>query len=110
MSHPFQRLTDVVGYTFRADLYCPGCALIVAAERPLASSVEAQLDLIAVRSGMDRQDERSFDSGDFPKVLFRDQGSRTTAALLAVACCSTWRARDDQATRLLLCRLDERGG
>ena len=73
MSHPFQRLTDVVGYTFRPDLYCPGCTLIVAAEQPLASGVEAQLDLIAARSGVDRQDERSFDSGDFPKVLFQDQ-------------------------------------
>jgi hypothetical protein len=34
---------------------------------------EEALDFLAQRRGIDRYDEHTFDSGDFPKVIFRDQ-------------------------------------
>lgn len=65
---------DIVGYTFNADQYCPehiveqldGQAPVVGSE------AESKLDYIAGMLGIDRQDEHSYDSGDFPKVIFAD--------------------------------------
>lgn len=75
--------TDIVGYTFRADQFCPRCIVNqVNGHHPNAvnrtakecASAEDSLDIIAERLGgnFDRYDERSFDSDDFPKVIFRD--------------------------------------
>lgn len=77
--------TDIVAYTFQADIYCPPCVIrvlptgpgqkydgwAVAAMAPMET--EANLDEIAAAFGIDRQNESSFDSGDFPKVVLRDQ-------------------------------------
>lgn len=75
----------IAGYTYRADTYCPPCvivqlptgpggefdgwALAHSADYP-AMDVEQNLDEIAFAFGIDRMDEWSFDSGDFPKVIF----------------------------------------
>lgn len=70
------RSTDIVGYAFNADVYCPDH--IVGALTPQGSNrasqlhVEQELNMLAEAAGIDRFDERSFDSGDFPKVIFRD--------------------------------------
>lgn len=67
---------SVVGYVFQADIFCPSCleqalsvrlrdALIVGAE-----TLTEALDLLAAFDGVDNYDERTFDSGDFPKVIF----------------------------------------
>ena len=69
--------TDIVGYTYNADLYCSDCILT-------ALGVSGNYDprqytteeaLTAAASGeffdIDRHDESSFGSGDFPKVVFR---------------------------------------
>lgn len=80
MAQPF----DIVAYTYKADSYCPYHALKLVARDftrqegfllvPNGSmSVENQLDFYAKWYGIDRQDEWTFDSGDFPKVVFRDQ-------------------------------------
>lgn len=37
------------------------------------TDVEACLGVIAERRGIDRKDERSYDSGDFPKVIFASE-------------------------------------
>ena len=72
---------EIVGYTFQAETLCPTCTLTAlptgggetfdgwrdATER---MSTEDNLAELAVAFGIDRQDERSFDSGDFPKVIF----------------------------------------
>jgi hypothetical protein len=67
-------LWDIAGYTFNAENYCPAdvvgrmdgqCSVP-------AEDAEAKLDYLAVMLGIDREDERSFDSGDFPKVIFAD--------------------------------------
>lgn len=76
MSQPF----DVVGYAYAADIWCPDCALIEAETRLLGErqgevSLDPYTDLarLARDRGIDWTDEASYDSDDFPKVLFRDQ-------------------------------------
>lgn len=80
------RSDDIVAYQYRAALYCSrdilgampfgpggdfdGWALAVGAD-PMTT--EENLSEIAMAFGIERFDERSFDSGDFPKVVFRDQ-------------------------------------
>jgi hypothetical protein len=67
---------DIVGYAYRANLYCPrhiyGIVLRGATvEIGLLGAVEASLDALAVRLGIDRADESTFDSGTFPTVVLR---------------------------------------
>lgn len=70
----------ITGYTYRADTYCPACIGREIGEfvrdtgadlpdDPNRWQVEAALDAIAEVLGVDREDEYSFDSGDFPKVV-----------------------------------------
>lgn len=78
---------DVIAYTFAADIYCPQCINVVVENdtrydgwqlspvdglRPIMAT-EANLDEIAAAFGIDRADEWSFDSDDFPKVVFDSQ-------------------------------------
>jgi hypothetical protein len=69
--------TDIAGYTFNADQYCVDCILTalsgVKENIGYAFSVEGVLDQIAGAMHIDRMDERSFDSGEFPKVIFDSQ-------------------------------------
>lgn len=84
-----------VGYTFAADNYCPECAVRTLRRRQVpklnptddekilspttalsdrgprnaCSCTECRLDRMAARLGIDRMDERSYDSGDFPKTI-----------------------------------------
>jgi hypothetical protein len=64
---------DVIAYTYNADTYCPHC-VAVAFERTegpsLFDGAEAILDARATEAGIDRYAEETFDSGDFPKVVF----------------------------------------
>lgn len=74
---------DIVGYTFNADLYCPACVVDQVADAHAGKlrdgdadgDPERALARIARRLGIDRQDEHTFDSGDFPKVVFADQAA-----------------------------------
>lgn len=70
-------LWDIVGYAYCADTYCADCigARLTpnGHNRVTAQSAEALLDALAAGAGVDRENEATFDSGDFPKVLFRDQ-------------------------------------
>jgi len=83
------RPDDIVGYTFKADTYCPDHII---AQLPVGPSedfdgwalahgvtmtAEQNLDEIAYAFGIDRGDEASFDSDYFPKVVFRDQADDT---------------------------------
>lgn len=75
--------TDIVGYTYKAENYRPEDlierlirdGLATPAARDMA--VEDVLDQIAGANAIDRQDEYSFDTDDFPKVIFRDQWEDT---------------------------------
>lgn len=73
---------DIVGYAFQADTYCPDCIIgqLPTGEGQafdgwaLAAGVnmttEDNLSELAAAFQIDRMDERSYDSGDFPKVIF----------------------------------------
>ena len=75
--------TKPAAYTFKADIYCPGCIALVMAATPdfegwglalgVSMTVEKNLDEIAAHHGFDRSDETTFDSDEFPKVVFTDQ-------------------------------------
>lgn len=66
----------IVGYVHRADTYCPSC-LVSQFWREYAGlypesieEIEDYLNARAESMGVDREDETSFDSGDFPKAIF----------------------------------------
>jgi hypothetical protein len=73
------RPDDLVAYTYRADVYGPCCILRAfhgspTGEPPIAGmSIEQHLDVLARLRGVDRSDEGSFDSGDFPKPVRRSE-------------------------------------
>lgn len=71
--------TDIVAYSFNAELICPPC--IAQAYRGYqGTTAEEVLDNAANWEGVDRTDETTFDSSldmagitlVFPKVVFRD--------------------------------------
>ena len=74
---------DIAGYTYAADTYCTGCILdaLPTGEggafdgwRDMTGRMtpEQNLDELATAFGIDRYDESSYDSGEFPKVVFVD--------------------------------------
>lgn len=63
---------DIVGYTYSGDNYCPRCITAMFAMAPTATAqAETTLDVVAAWRRIDRYDENTFDSGAFPKVIFR---------------------------------------
>lgn len=74
--------TTIVGYTYKADFYCPRCIIEQlptgdgeafdgwALADDITMSTEDNLNEIAAAFGIDRYDETSFDSDEFPKVVF----------------------------------------
>jgi hypothetical protein len=81
MSHS----TDIVAYTYNAETYCPDCIIKIlptgdgqafdgwAVAPELNMTTEHNLIEIAWAFGINRNDESSFDSDDFPKVVFDSQ-------------------------------------
>lgn len=70
--------TDIAAYTYQAENLCPTCTVdaVVGGFDPTTTpmNVEAVLDEIAAGlPGLDRHDESSYDSSDFPKVVFAYQ-------------------------------------
>ena len=71
---------EVIGYTYRADIYCPTDSVRKAyadngwvPPTTIYLGHEHNLDVLAQGLGIDRYAEETFDSGDFPKVVFTDQ-------------------------------------
>ncbi len=62
-------LFSIAGYMYQADFVCKDCVLPVVGGQRSVQSIEACLDILAVERNIDRYDEASFDSGDFPKVV-----------------------------------------
>lgn len=86
------RYDTIVGYTLNGETLCTRCmrttaATILAAPGKAAfqgrpsdgDSTEQFLDRWAARDDVDRKDEQSFDSGDFPKVILAVQVEDTEA-------------------------------
>jgi hypothetical protein len=66
---------DIVGYDFSEYTYCEGTCVLHAMGEPTPShanclTMEIVLDEVAARRGINRQDERSYDQREFPKVVF----------------------------------------
>ena len=77
-----QRSDAIVGYTYDAENLCPRCTMdyMVSDQSEIpGNSIEEKLDYIASIGAnprgevINRQDENSFDSGVFPKVIFASQ-------------------------------------
>lgn len=72
-------MTDIVGYTYRAENYTPTALIeLLIADGSLTAEAreireEDALTALAAQRGIDRMDEWSFDSDDFPKVIFDSQ-------------------------------------
>lgn len=74
----------IVGYTFKAENLCPTCTIKALPTGPGEAfdgwedcstppmTVEDNLTELAAAFGIDRLSESSFDSDDFPKVIFAD--------------------------------------
>lgn len=68
------KLDDIVAYTYRADLVCPACVLETVGIEESRGTVEESLRDAAPWHGVnDLENEASYDSDNFPKVVFRDQ-------------------------------------
>lgn len=74
--------TDIVAYTFQADLACEDCVVsavlaIYNGGWPLAGlgslDTERTLSELAIDLELDYDDPYSYDSDDYPKPVFRDQ-------------------------------------
>jgi len=71
-------LYRVVGYTYQAENLCATCLIETMLANGEASpaardmNTETALDQIAGANAIDRMDEYTFDSDDFPKVIFAD--------------------------------------
>lgn len=65
----------IVGYVYQADTFCPDHIVEqVDGQAPVTGEqVEAKLDYLAMMLGVNRQDEHSFGTRDFPKVITRQQ-------------------------------------
>ena len=82
--------SGITGYTFAADTYCPDCVLSALPEHytdgmagdTLSATgpvnVEGALWDIAANGGVNREDEYSFDSDEFPKVILPGMAEETT--------------------------------
>lgn len=74
---------EIAGYIYCADIYCPACIVEEMIRRREASpgardmDVEEVLDQIASANAIDRYDESSYDSGEFPKVVFALECEKT---------------------------------
>jgi hypothetical protein len=79
-----KRFDEIVGYVYNSETYCGKCL-----KRELkmsgfiddtlkAQPLEDILDIIAADSKLDRQNEWSFDSQDFPKVIFASDAELMT--------------------------------
>ena len=78
-------ITAAAGFTFKADIFCPACIVPAMAATPeyegwgLAEGVdieiEENLDEMAAAFGVDRDNEYSFDSDEFPKPISADQAN-----------------------------------
>lgn len=61
----------VVGYTYRADNYCPACmAVVFRVPGATRRELEHHLDVVAEGKNIDRYDEWTYDSDEHPKVIF----------------------------------------
>lgn len=71
------RTDTIAAYTYNAEILCPSCAVQAVKTATgitmTPTTSENALDILAATLGINRYDEREYDSTDFPKVVFADQ-------------------------------------
>lgn len=66
----------VVAYTYKAETLCLDCTYgATLADWDPWRGPESELDRLAEMLGIDREDEHTYDSDEFPKVVFADSVS-----------------------------------
>lgn len=68
----------VVGYIYRADIYCDHCVGVMFKKEhgpSIFDGTDAILRARAAERNIDHYDESTYDSDDFPKVIFADHAS-----------------------------------
>lgn len=87
---------DVIGYQFKAEVFCSDHIIEAlptnegeafdgwALGEGVTVSTEDNLDEVAAAFQINRDDESTFDSDEFPKVILRDQAGEVECAL----CCT----------------------
>jgi hypothetical protein len=73
-----QHATDIVGYTYAADVFCPDHIVYMVTGNGNDYDTETTLGLLASARGIERMDEKSFDSDEFPKVVFASDAWQST--------------------------------
>jgi hypothetical protein len=72
--------SDITGYLFRGETFCPTCIhdLFVPFDWAGGSqhSTEEILDRVATEQGVNRHNEKSFGSRQFPQALYLDDVTR----------------------------------
>jgi hypothetical protein len=67
----------IVGYTFNTENYCVDCTREMFTPEnltiPADASTEGVLEAASLARGINRLDESSYDSSEFPKVIFASQ-------------------------------------
>lgn len=84
----------IVGYIYAADVWGPDCECLIremiarreASPAALDMPVEQVLDQIASANAIDRSDELSFDSDDFPKPVSSSVVERPVPNAVNVQC------------------------
>jgi len=71
--------SDIAGYTYQAESLCPSCTITKLGKGINASAIgyaydaHAVIRLVAAVENVNLDDERSYDSNDFPKPFTFDQ-------------------------------------
>ena len=61
----------IVGYTFNAENLCPSCtAIAVGVDHRISYEIPGLIDEAGRKAGINVADERTFDSSEWPKVIF----------------------------------------
>jgi hypothetical protein len=65
---------EVAGFTYQADLYCPGCTAMAIGwkgDGPETAGMRF-IERVAEGRGIDMDDQESYDSADFPEPVFAE--------------------------------------
>jgi hypothetical protein len=85
MNTYYRKSYDVAAYNYKAETLCPDCTVAKlptgegeefdgwAVAPGVRMSAEDNLSELALAFGINRNDEHTFDSDEFPKVVFVDQ-------------------------------------
>jgi hypothetical protein len=75
---PYRRSDDIAAYTYQADIYCPACLIEtmiadgIAAPAARDMPTDDVLEQCAGALAINRADETTYDTSEFPKPVFLD--------------------------------------